>query len=61
MARPKKLRAPTTLFAAIETKHHGDLRLIAFQEHRSIADVVRQAIEEFLARRETRPGPRPER
>jgi len=32
MARAKKLKAPITLFAAIETKHHQALREIAFKE-----------------------------
>ena len=48
MAREKKLEAPVTLFAAIETEQHEQLRLIAFRERRSLADVVREAIDEFL-------------
>lgn len=51
MAREKKLEAPVTLFAGIEVKQHDALRTIAFQERRSIADVVRQAIDEFTKRR----------
>ena len=51
MAREKKLEAAVTLFAAIEAEQHETLRTIAFTEHRSLADVVRQAIAEFLARR----------
>ena len=50
MAREKKLEAPVTLFAAIEVEQHDALRTIAFQERRSIADVVRQAIDEFVKR-----------
>ena len=50
MTRMKKLEAPVTLFAAIESEQHELLRTIAFQEHRSIADVVRQAIDEFVDR-----------
>ena len=50
MAREKKLEAPVTLFAAIEVEQHDALRTIAFQERRSIADVVRQAIDEFVMR-----------
>ena len=50
MTRMKKLEAPVTLFAAIESEQHELLRTIAFQEHRSIADVVRQAIDEFVGR-----------
>ena len=55
MAREKKLEAAVTLFAAIEAEQHETLRTIAFTEHRSLADVVRQAIAEFLARRPAAP------
>lgn len=51
MAREKRLEAPVTLFAAIETKQHEMLREIAFAERRSIADVVREAITQFIERR----------
>ena len=51
MARNKKLEGPVTLFAAVETRQHEGLRLIAFRERRSIADVVREAIDEFLEKR----------
>lgn len=50
MAREKKLEAAVTLFAAIEATQHEALRTIAFVERRSLADVVRQAIAEFIAR-----------
>ncbi len=50
MAREKKLEAPVVLFAAIEAEQHEALRTIAFSERRSLADVVRQAIGEFIAR-----------
>lgn len=50
MAREKKLEAPVTLFAAIETKQHEALRQIAYRERRSIADVVRAAITQFIER-----------
>ncbi len=48
MARERKLEAPVTLFAAIEVQQHEALRTIAFEERRSLADVVREAIDEFL-------------
>ena len=51
MARERKLEAPVTLFAAIETHQHEGLRLIAFRERRSLADVVREAIDTFLEKR----------
>ena len=51
MAREKKLEAPVTLFAAIETHQHEGLRLIAFKQRRSLAHVVREAIDEFLEKR----------
>ncbi len=48
MAQEKKLEAPVTLFAAIEAAQHQVLREIAFEERRSLADVVREAIAEFI-------------
>jgi hypothetical protein len=51
----KKLEAPVTLFAAIEAEQHEALRSIAFAERRSLADVVREALAEFLAQH---PAPR---
>ena len=45
----KKLTSPVTLFAAIEAEQHGALRAIAFAERRSLADVVREALDAFLA------------
>lgn len=51
MTRMKKLETPVTLFAAIEAEQHEALRTIAFQEHRSIADIVRQAIDKLIERR----------
>jgi hypothetical protein len=58
MAREKKLKAPVTLFAAIESDQHELLRKIAFEERRSIADVVREAIDRLI---ETKPQARPAR
>ena len=40
----KKLEAPVTLFAAIESEDHEFLRTLAFRERRSLADIVREAI-----------------
>ena len=54
MAREKKLDAPVTLFAAIETTQHQALREIAFEQRRSIADVVREAIAKYVAKRPAR-------
>lgn len=51
MARERKLESPITLFAAIEAEQHEALRRIAFEERRSIADVTREAITEYIARR----------
>jgi len=51
MAREKKMEAPVTLFAAIETTQHDALREIAFDQRRSIADVVREAIAQYIAKR----------
>lgn len=61
MARSKKLTTPVTLFAAIEQKQHEALRKLAFAERRSIADLTRDAIQEYIARhiRAERGGTRP--
>ncbi len=48
MAREKKLENPVTLFAAIEKDQHDALRFIAFKERRSIADIAREAIENYI-------------
>ena len=50
----KKLAAPVTLFAAIEAEQHEALRAIAFAERRSLADVVREALNAFLAQHPAR-------
>lgn len=47
----KKLTSPITLFAAIEKEQHEALRSIAYEEHRSLADVVREAIHSYVKRR----------
>lgn len=52
MRREKKLQEPITLFATIEARQHEALRTIAFNEHRSIADVVREAIDEHVKNRQ---------
>jgi hypothetical protein len=54
MAAKKKLSAPITLFAAIEASQHEALRTLAFQEHRSIADVVREAIDLYIHEHKSR-------
>ncbi len=48
MAAEKKLESPVTLFAAIEAKQHEALRELAFREKRSLADLAREAIAEYL-------------
>ena len=45
----KRLTSPVALFAAIEAEHHEALRAIVFAERRSLADVVREALDAFLA------------
>lgn len=50
MSRPKKLTSPVTLFAAIEQQQHEALRQLAFAERRSIADVTRDALADYVAR-----------
>ena len=55
MPRTRKLRTPVTLFAAIERDQHEALRSIAFSQRRSIADIARDALTEYIGRqRKTR-------
>ena len=49
MARNRKLESPVTLFAAIEREQHDALRAIAFAERKSIADIAREALTEYIA------------
>ena len=43
-----KLRAPVSVLTMIESEQHEALRLIAFNERRSVADLVREGIAEVL-------------
>ncbi len=47
MAR-EKLTSPVSLLTMIESAQHEVLRLIAFNERRSVADVVREGIAEVI-------------
>jgi hypothetical protein len=53
----KKPSTPVTLFAAIEVEQHQALREIVFSERRSLADVVREALNSFLAQHPARRRP----
>ena len=53
----RKLEGAVTLFAAIETKQHETLRRIAFDEKRSMADVVREALNEYIKNHAARRKP----
>lgn len=55
----KRLAEPVVLFVSVEATQHETLRQLAFLSHRSLADVVRQALTEFLARQENLPVPNP--
>lgn len=50
MSKNRKLESPVTLFAAIEREQHEALRLIAFSERRSLADVARDALTQYIER-----------
>lgn len=54
MSKGKKLGEPVTLFAAIEAEQHEFLRRVAYEEKRSLADVVREALQEYQRKRESR-------
>jgi len=53
-AGDKKRSQPVTLFAAIEAEQHEALRAIAFSERRSLADVVREALNGFISQHPAR-------
>lgn len=44
----RKIDQPVTLFAQVEAAQHEKLRALAFQEKRSIAELVRDALEGYL-------------
>jgi hypothetical protein len=44
----KKLESPITLFAAIEAEQHEALRTLAYDRKKSMADLVREAIGEYI-------------
>ncbi|MFQ5862501.1 MAG: hypothetical protein ACE5IC_05200 [Candidatus Brocadiales bacterium] len=44
----KKLQSPVTLFAAIEESQHEALRYIAYKDKKSIAEIVREALDNYI-------------
>ena len=46
-----KLTAPVSVLTMIEREQHEALRLIAFNERRSVADLVREGIADLLKKR----------
>lgn len=54
MQKPRKMKTPVTLFASIESETHDKLRNTAFYSKRSIADLVRDAIELYLMPQEVK-------
>lgn len=59
MAGHRKLEAPVTLFAAIEREQHEALRSIAFSERKSLAEVAREALGQYIERHRTSRNARP--
>ncbi len=55
----KKLHSPVTLFAAIEQGQYESLRALAFRRRQSMADVVRVALAEYLAKAQTQQSDKP--
>lgn len=47
----RKRAKRTVLFASISEGQHEALRHIAFRERRSIADVTREALEDYIQRK----------
>lgn len=50
MARERKVENPVALFVTIESAAHDALRTIAFSRKSSLADVVREAVDEYVAK-----------
>ena len=48
MANKTKLICPVKLFVAIESRTHDLLRNIAFREKKSLADITREALAQYL-------------
>ncbi len=59
MAGHRKLESPVTLFAAIEREQHEALRSIAFSERKSLANIAREALGEYIKRHRTSQSSRP--
>lgn len=47
----KKLQQPVSITTVLETDQYEALRFMAYKEHRSLADLFRTAVEEFIARK----------
>lgn len=52
MAAKKRLQSRRILFVKIERPQKEALRTLAFLEHRSVADVVREALDLYLKNRD---------
>lgn len=59
MPAEKKLKDAVVLFASIEREHHEKLRTLSFQTHRSIADLTREAIENYIMEKELKTNVQP--
>lgn len=53
MARPRKLNRRVALVCGIEQAQHDAIRRIAYEERCSLADVVREAIDEYVRSRKS--------
>lgn len=48
----KQLKDPVVLFASVERKQHDALRALSFKQHRSIADITRDALEKYIGKKQ---------
>ena len=46
----KQLKDPVVLFASVERKQHDALRALSFKQHRSIADITRDALNKYIGK-----------
>ena len=54
MKKPKWQARRVVLFASIEKAQHDALRYIAYKEARPIADIVREALGDYLKSKESK-------
>lgn len=50
MPKAKQLKDPVVLVVSVERRQREALRRLAFEQHRSLADITRQALKAYIAK-----------